>query len=113
VIERFLIWIRSLWQGSPVSCDRGLRSGKWPAVRRLHLEKEPCCQWCGGKSVLEVHHILPFHVNPSMELEDSNLITLCESISENCHFIHGHNRCWRNSVPTVRTDCEKHRKEKS
>lgn len=39
------------------------------------------CAVCGKKKSwklsLQVHHIVPFSVNPDLELEPSNLITLC------------------------------------
>lgn len=47
---------------------------------------------CGGKEKLEVHHIVPFHLNPRLELEPTNLITLCEAKHDgvNCHLLFGH-----------------------
>ena len=68
------------------------RSGHWPAVRKAHLEKNPTCAVCGGKDMLEVHHRLPFHLNPNLELDPNNLITLCESGNNgiNCHLAFGH-----------------------
>jgi 5-methylcytosine-specific restriction enzyme A len=68
------------------------RSGEWPTVRKRHLEKFPYCMVCGSKKNLEVHHIEPFHLNPSRELDPENLITLCESKGEgiNCHLLVGH-----------------------
>ena len=68
------------------------RSGKWSAVRALHLASHPSCTACGGTKKLEVHHIAPFHTNPLLELEPSNLITLCE-LGKNgivCHLAIGH-----------------------
>ena len=69
-----------------------MRSGKWPAVRKRHLVEHPRCAVCGGESGLEVHHIHPFHLHPNMELDPTNLITLCESKHNgvNCHLLFGH-----------------------
>src|SRR5271166_1802855 len=53
------------------------RSPKWPAVRAAHLAIEPACAFCGHTKDLQVHHILEFRVRPDLELEPSNLITLC------------------------------------
>jgi hypothetical protein len=41
---------------------------------------------------LDVHHIRPFHLHPDLELEPSNLITLCEADKGgvNCHLFIGH-----------------------
>ena len=68
------------------------RSGHWPTVRKEHLEKSPKCAVCGGDKNLEVHHIRPFHLHPNLELNPSNLITLCESKDNgvNCHLLFGH-----------------------
>jgi hypothetical protein len=103
--------IKDWWSGKPVRIDRGgLRSDRWPTVRKHHLQKEPTCQWCGGKDHLEVHHEMPFHLDPTKELDDANLITLCEKPGENCHLIHGHNGNWKTYAPDVRKQCEEHRK---
>jgi 5-methylcytosine-specific restriction endonuclease McrA len=68
------------------------RSGKWPKVRADHLAKHPTCALCGGNRKIEVHHIKPFHLHPALELEPTNLITLCESGANgiNCHLAFGH-----------------------
>lgn len=62
------------------------RSSKWPAVRAEHIERHPVCEACGSAANLNVHHIIPFHVNSYLELDPTNLITLCR----NCHFTLGH-----------------------
>jgi hypothetical protein len=68
------------------------RDSLWPMVRANHLRREPTCQVCGGNKKLEVHHKIPFHVNPSRELDPTNLITLCEAKKKgvNCHLFFGH-----------------------
>lgn len=111
MIERFLIWIRSFWQGRPDLGYRGLRSGKWPAVRKQHLNKEPCCQWCGRKKLLEVHHCLPVSLFPTAELEEANLITLCDSLLGNCHFKRGHLKNYHKYNPKIREECQHRQKE--
>lgn len=76
-----------------------VRSGKWPAVRRHHLEQEGSCQCCGRAVDLEVHHILPVHAGGD-ELDPTNLITFCRD----CHFVVGHAcdwRAWRDDVRLV------------
>ncbi len=87
------------------------RSPGWQHVRFLHLENEPFCQWCGGTDSLQVHHVEPFHVDPSKELDPDNFITLCMSIEE-CHYRQGHKgESWLAYDPDVRAKCEAHRKE--
>jgi 5-methylcytosine-specific restriction enzyme A len=68
------------------------RSPRWKAVRSDHIAKHPKCAICGRKEGLEVHHIIPFHINPDLELEPSNLITLC---GKYCHFVFGHLMNWQ------------------
>jgi 5-methylcytosine-specific restriction protein A len=65
----------------------GNRSLLWGETRKKHIEKQPFCQACGSTKNLQVHHIEPFHVNPSRELDPTNLITLC---GKNCHLVFGH-----------------------
>ena len=81
------------------------RSPKWDSVRKNHLKKNAVCEICGGSLNLNVHHILPFHIRPELELEESNLITLCEKshiAGMNCHFIFGHFGRWTDYNPKVR-----------
>lgn len=68
------------------------RSGHWPTVRKQHLAAHPYCAVCGGSVKLEVHHIRPFHLHPSLELDPTNFITLCEANKGgvNCHLLFGH-----------------------
>lgn len=84
------------------------RSGAWQTVRRKHIEREPACAACGRRGDLEVHHIVPFHERPDLELDDGsngldgNLISLC---ADPCHLVHGHLMSWKRSNKDVRRDC--------
>ena len=82
------------------------RSSRWPVVRAAHLEQQSECQGCGGTRSLEVHHEIPFSLAPSLELEPSNLITLCEDekFGINCHLNLGHSGNYRAFNPNCRTD---------
>lgn len=80
------------------------RSDRWPRVRRAHLLHEPTCQACGTLDKLEVHHIHPFHIHPELELDQANLITLCEKPGHDCHFVFGHFHNWKRWNPNVRSD---------
>ena len=88
------------WQGKPVGEGR---SSKWPAVRAAYIQANPYCAACGRREKLEVHHIVPFHVDPELELVASNLMTLCEGPT-NCHFVFGHLGNWRWHNRFVRID---------
>lgn len=76
------------------------RSPGWEAVEKAHIKKEPCCRVCSGKHDLQVHHKLPFHLHPELELEDSNLVTLCQPH----HLLVGHLMLWASYNPAVMKD---------
>jgi len=82
------------------------RSDHWPTVRKNHLLVQPTCVLCGGTDKLNVHHILPFHLHPDLELNPSNLITLCESLKHgvNCHLLFGYLGNFKNVNPSVVAD---------
>jgi 5-methylcytosine-specific restriction protein A len=82
------------------------RSSHWPTVRKHHLKENPTCAVCGDTSKLEVHHIKPFHTHPELELEPTNLITMCESKSYGiiCHLYYGHLGNYKNINPNVVRD---------
>lgn len=77
------------------------RSPRWSSVRKEHLIHEPLCRACNRKKDLEVHHIIPYHINPEEELNPSNLITLCS----NCHLLFGHLMDYKSWNENVREDC--------
>jgi len=66
------------------------RSPQWAGIRAFHLKKQNTCQACGQKDQLEVHHIVPYHIQPDRELDPANLLTLCQD----CHLTWGHLRNW-------------------
>jgi hypothetical protein len=79
------------------------RDPKWPEFRDAFIAKNPACVVCGkGKKDnvgLQAHHIFPFHYcinlgRKDLELDDKNLITLCENekdeSSNNHHLLVGH-----------------------
>ena|SRR5258708_1851176 len=80
------------------------RSNHWPTVRKHFIEKNPCCVVCGGTEKLQVHHRHPFHLHPELELDEANLITLCEAPGRNCHLVFGHLLNFRSFNPNVGAD---------
>jgi hypothetical protein len=84
--------------------EKPKRSHHWPAVRRKHLKESPVCLGCGSHRLLQVHHIVPFSDRPELELDDTNLITLCMSRYE-CHLFVGHGGDYQCFNPTVLEDC--------
>jgi 5-methylcytosine-specific restriction endonuclease McrA len=89
------------------------RSPLWPKVRKEHLQQEGWCRYCGGTENLEVHHIVPFHVDQSLELDPSNLITLCEKSGVECHLRIGHHGDWQSVNPDVRQQATSPRKHQA
>ena len=82
------------------------RSSKWAKVRSAHLKANPACEACGQRDALEVHHVQPFHIRPELELDTTNLMTLC---GDPCHIVHGHLMAWARYSPTVRSDVRQFR----
>jgi hypothetical protein len=80
------------------------RSAGWRILRRQHLAKHPECMACGSTRNVVPHHVVPFHVDPSRELDPSNLVTLCESPTFNCHLFFGHLKRWDRHNPHVAED---------
>ena len=80
-----------------------VRAPGWAALLKKHVEKQPCCQACGSCKKPEVHHIVPVHLDPSKELDEDNLITLCDKW---CHFIFGHLMNYKSWNEDVIKDCE-------
>lgn len=82
------------------------RSSQWPKVRSLHLKHQPYCQNCGKKKLvgMQVHHIVPFHIDPSKELSFTNLITLCDN--PRCHLDKGHLGNFKSWNVNVVEDCK-------
>jgi len=82
------------------------RSSKWRKVRKEHLAKNPLCACCKSKRKVEVHHKVPFHFAPDLELNEGNLVSLCENkkYGINCHLLLGHLGNYRKVNTTVDAD---------
>lgn len=78
------------------------RSKEWFAVRKSWLGWNPACAACNSRDKLEVHHIVPFGVDRSLELDTNNLITLCS----HCHLVIGHLRDYRIYNDNVKKDAK-------
>lgn len=80
------------------------RDPRWQHVRDEHIRTHSFCIACGNTRDLEAHHIKPFSQYPLLELDPSNLVTLCtKSIrgGMNCHLIMGHNGYTHDINPSV------------
>jgi len=76
--------------GAAVALTHGAaRSRYWPTVEREFREKFPRCAACldaDPETAVQVHHVNPFHYlldpvidRPDLELDERNLIGLCEN----------------------------------
>lgn len=74
-----------------------VRSSGWFRLRTGHVRENPHCAVCNSNKNLEVHHIIPVFMNASLELEPSNLITLCKRH----HFSIGHLEDWSSYNPSL------------
>ena len=90
-------FLKDLFRGNLLG---GLRSGRWPSVRKQFLKENPTCAVCGTKKNLECHHVVPYHIDKNMELLESNLLTLCRRD----HLIFGHLDSFRSFNSNVKTD---------
>lgn len=93
--------------------DHGKRSNKWPTARKHFLKTvTDGCAACGAKQGLQVHHCVPFHDDPSKELDQSNFIALCEYVGGlECHELIGHGGSFKKYNPNVRADAAALRKD--
>lgn len=104
MIARALTHLVDIVQGK--TTVKNPRSKDWPRVRDTYLAMHPICELCSSSKRLNVHHKVPFHMDPSKELDLTNLITLCESgvLGKNCHLLFGHLGNFKSVNPDVIPD---------
>ena len=66
--------------------------------------KGKACAACGRRANVVAHHKQPFHLHPELELDESNLIPLCEGRTVNCHLAIGHLFSWKSINAEVEAD---------
>lgn len=84
---------------------RATRASGWSRVRKNHIKRQPICAACGRDDGLEVHHIQDFSTSPELELEPTNLVTLCDKAMR-CHLTFGHLGNWKSINPDVKKDSD-------
>lgn len=94
LLSTFFDWLK----GGPPSQE--MRAPQWSAVRDAWVREHPACAVCGTRKGLQVHHVVPISVDPSRELDRSNLMTLCEPH----HLLFGHLCNWNSWNRAVRED---------
>jgi len=79
--------------------DSGTLSYRWQKKRNLYLKTHgKWCRICGYTKKIEVHHIIPRHVNSTLALATFNLVALCDD----CHFHVGHFNNYKLYNPDIR-----------
>ena len=95
-------WILNLFENKTFGAQR---SPKWSEVRRGYIALYPNCAVCDKKGTIlssnEAHHCVPFHLQPEMELNPKNLITLCREH----HLFFGHLGNFKSINENVELDC--------
>lgn len=79
-----------------------LRSSDWVNIRKQHIKQHPFCIACNSIRNLEVHHVKPYQIHPELELEPSNLVTLCKTH----HLVFGHLTDYHSWNENVIEDCQ-------
>ena len=105
IVTLLIVFQRQDYQNSQSQHDLVFgtpRSPHWHAVQHQTVKEHPYCAACGSTEDLNVHHKLPFHVRPDLEVTPSNLIVLCRVH----HFDLGHLRNWNKWNPNVQQDAD-------
>ncbi len=58
----------------------------WSHVARAEIARQPYCSFCSSARKLQVHHVVPLHVDSSKGATPSNLMVLCQP----CHLYEAH-----------------------
>lgn len=81
------------------------RSPQWPAFLKRFLAGKSCAVCGRNDEPLTGHHVVPFHVDRTRELDPANVIPVCDdSPSRKCHLLVCHLGDWR----LVNPDCGQH-----
>ena len=96
-------WLQDWLRGNTFGAAR---SGQWSAVRNAFIKENPFCAVCVKRGSLlqpnEVHHLLPFHLHPNLELDPDNFIVFCRPH----HILVGHLMNWSSYNLNAKTDAE-------
>ena len=103
VIDYLSYWKSSLEKRAIELTLGASRSPLWEQTRKDYEKTSiKVCPVCGTIKRIELHHILPFHLYPALELVFTNLMWLCRD----CHYRWGHLWSWRSYNSNVLEDTE-------
>lgn len=70
---------------------------QWQIIKakREYLKNHPKCAVCCNEKRVEVHHIIPVHVDRTKACDPNNFISLCDEYNKGCHYNFGHYRNFR------------------
>ena len=101
-MKLFLFKILKIFYPSWQMKNFASRSNQWNKIRKEYLKRQPKCAVCKRKAKT-VHHIIPFHVDPTKELDIDNLIGFCST----CHHLtFGHLMYWKSYNSKVVEDTQ-------
>lgn len=84
------------------------RSPRWSSWLKRFLVGKTCVV-CGADDDLTGHHVIPFHEDPSLELDESNVEPVCRDV---CHLLIGHLKDWRLTNKHFREDADLIRRQR-
>lgn len=76
------------------------RNPGWESFRREIIKGQPACEASGVAWELEVHHLLPVHLRPDLEMVRDNCMVLTRTL----HFWLGHYGNWASYNPRARKE---------
>lgn len=101
-----------LSQNHPDKTQGKKRSPKWGAFKKEYEKTHPkVCAVCGSKKGVALHHLRPFHLHPELELEENNMLWVCERPGHDHHFMVAHLEDYKSFNPTAKEDAEIWRKK--
>jgi hypothetical protein len=94
-------------RGAEQAAKHGIaRSPHWEHFKEEYEKTHPKqCAYCGSTHKVQLHHCEPFHLDPSRELDPTNMIWLCEESPSDHHLKIGHLGDFKKFNPNVVEDC--------
>ena len=59
-------------------------------AKRDYRIVHPECASCGNQKYIEVHHVIPVHIDMKLSCDPANFISLCDAKNNGCHRWIGH-----------------------